>query len=68
VKEMPLMIVRIGRTVVVHIVNALAIKRMNVGTRIKIRDQNGGENQEYPTHGKDLEQMRRMLWRNLSSM
>jgi len=57
-KDMPPMIVHVGWTVVVHIVNAPAIKRTNVGTRIKIRDQNGGENRKYPTHGKDLEQTR----------
>jgi len=43
-KDMSLMIVHAGWTVVVHIVNAPAIKRMNVDTRIKIKDQNGGEN------------------------
>src|SRR6267142_289283 len=67
-KDMPPMIVCVGRTGVVHIVNAPAIKRTNVGTRIKIRDQNGGENRKHQTHKKDLKQMRQTLRKNLSSM
>jgi len=43
-KDMSPMIVCARRTLVVHIVNAPVIKRTNVGTRIKIRDQNGEEN------------------------
>jgi len=39
------MIVRVGQTVVVLIVNALDIPRENAGIRIRIKDLTGGENQ-----------------------